>query len=117
KALHEYREHLDRGELPVERGLRRSDDDERRRAIILDLMCRFRLRYADHGGRDRFRSDYATALAQLEPLQLDGLLALDDDGIHVTAFGRRFVRNVAMPFAAWLERQRQSEKPMFSRTV
>jgi oxygen-independent coproporphyrinogen-3 oxidase len=117
KALHEYREHLDRGELPVERGLRRSDDDERRRAIILDLMCRFRLRYADHGGRDRFRSDYAAALLQLEPLQHDGLLAIDDDGIHVTDVGRLFVRNVAMPFDAWLERQRQSEKPMFSRTV
>jgi len=44
-------------------------------------------------------------------------LAIDDDGIHVTDVGRLFVRNVAMPFDAWLERQRQSEKPMFSRTV
>jgi oxygen-independent coproporphyrinogen-3 oxidase len=35
----------------------------------------------------------------------------------VTAIGRLFVRNVAMPFDAYLEKQRMAKKPMFSRTV
>ncbi len=31
--------------------------------------------------------------------------------------GRLFVRNLAMPFDAYLERQQQGTQPMFSRTV
>jgi oxygen-independent coproporphyrinogen-3 oxidase len=117
KSLAEYEEHLDQGKLPVERGLRRSDDDERRRAVILDLMCRFRLDYAQHGGAEEFRRRYAGALAALQPMADDGLLAFDDAGISVTECGRLFVRNIAMPFDAYLERQRQAAAPMFSRTV
>jgi oxygen-independent coproporphyrinogen-3 oxidase len=117
KTIAEYDEHLDAGRLPVERGLRRSDEDERRRAVILDLMCRFRLDYAQHGGRDEFVRRYANALAALQPLAADGLLAFDDDGIRVTELGRLFVRNVAMPFDGYLERQRAAAAPMFSRTV
>ncbi len=117
KSLHEYRANLEAGRLPVERGLRRSPDDEARRRIILDLMCRFRLDYADHGGAEDFRTRYANALATLRPMQDDGLISFDDRGITVTSTGRLFVRNVAMPFDAYLERQRQQKAPMFSRTV
>ena len=117
KTLHEYRAHLERDELPVERGLRRSSDDEKRRAIILDLMCRFRLDYADHGGQERFQQTYASALQDLAPMTHDGLLTIDDEGIRVSHLGRLFVRNIAMPFDAYLDRQKQAKGPMFSRTV
>lgn len=117
KQLHQYREHLDAGRLPVERGLRRSADDEKRRQIILDLMCRFWLDFDAHGGADAFRLEYATAMQAMTPLAEDGLIELDDRGIRVTPLGRLFVRNVAMPFDAYLEKQRQANKPMFSRTV
>ena len=50
-------------------------------------------------------------------MQDDGLISFDDRGITVTSTGRLFVRNVAMPFDAYLERQRQQKAPMFSRTV
>ena len=46
---------LEKGELPVERGLRRNADDEARRRIILDLMCHFRLDYKDHGDAETLR--------------------------------------------------------------
>jgi len=117
KTLVDYREHLEAGKLPVERGLRRSDDDERRRRIILDLMCRFRLDYADHGGREQFTQRYATAFAALPEMADDGLVEMSDSGLRVTELGRLFVRNLAMPFDAYLERQRQGSGPMFSRTV
>ncbi|MGK0432519.1 MAG: oxygen-independent coproporphyrinogen-3 oxidase, partial [Planctomycetota bacterium] len=107
----------DAGRLPVERGMRRSEDDEKRRAIILDLMCRFSLDYDAHGGADAFRQQYGSAMAAMTPLAKDGLIELDDRGIRVTPIGRLFVRNVAMPFDAYLEKQRQAKKPMFSRTV
>ncbi|MFT7534081.1 MAG: oxygen-independent coproporphyrinogen-3 oxidase [Hyphomicrobiaceae bacterium] len=117
KQLNQYREHLDAGRLPVERGMRRSEDDEKRRAIILDLMCRFSLDYDAHGGAEAFRQQYGSAMAAMTPLAKDGLIELDDRGIRVTPIGRLFVRNVAMPFDVYLEKQRQAKKPMFSRTV
>ena len=117
KQLNQYREHLNAGRLPVERGMRRSVDDERRRAIILDLMCRFALDYDDHGGAEAFRQTYSSAIEALAPLTHDGLVEVDDRGIRVTPTGRLFVRNVAMPFDAYLAKQRAAKKPMFSRTV
>ena len=117
KQLNQYREHLNAGRLPVERGMRRSVDDERRRAIILDLMCRFALDYDDHGGAEAFRQTYSSAIEALAPLAHDGLVEVDDRGIRVTPTGRLFVRNVAMPFDAYLAKQRAAKKPMFSRTV
>tara|TARA_R110002096_G_scaffold40525_6_gene110085 strand:+ start:3573 stop:4949 length:1377 start_codon:yes stop_codon:yes gene_type:complete len=117
KQLNQYREHLNAGRLPVERGMRRSEDDEKRRAIILDLMCRFSLDYDAHGGAEAFRQQYSSAIEALAPMAEDGLIELDDHGIRVTPIGRLFVRNVAMPFDAYLEKQRQAKKPMFSRTV
>ena len=117
KQLNQYREHLNAGRLPVERGMRRSSEDEQRRAIILDLMCRFRLDYADHGGAESFCERYQAALQALAPFEQDGLIELDAKGIRVTPLGRLFVRNVAMPFDAYLEQLRSAKKPMFSRTV
>ena len=117
KTLQDYRTRLDAGELPVERGLRRNADDEARRRIILDLMCRFRLDFADHGGAESFQRRYATALAALAPMCEDGLTEVDDDGICVTPVGRLFVRNIAMPFDNYLEGQRIAKTAVFSRTV
>ena len=117
KQLNQYREHLNAGRLPVERGMRRSADDEKRRAIILDLMCRFVLDFDDHGGAEAFHQEYAEAIEALAPLAQDGLIEIDGQGIRVTAIGRLFVRNVAMPFDAYLKKQKAAKKPMFSRTV
>jgi len=117
KTLHDYRVRLDAAELPVERGLLRNAEDEARRRIILDLMCRFRLDYAAHGGAEAFRRRYASAIDALAPMREDGLIAIDDDGIAVTPTGRLFVRNIAMPFDAYLEGQRSSRSQVFSRTV
>jgi oxygen-independent coproporphyrinogen-3 oxidase len=117
KTLADYEGPIDRGELPVHRGMRRSADDEARRRIILDLMCRFRLRFADHGGREAFLAKYGPAVEALQPMAEDGLCGIDEDGILVAPAGRMLVRNLAMPFDAYLEAQRAGQKPMFSRTV
>jgi oxygen-independent coproporphyrinogen-3 oxidase len=117
KDLPEYEASIARGELPVHRGMRRSADDDARRRIILDLMCRFRLRYADHGGRDAFLTTHGDAVRSLEPMAADGLCEIDADGITVHPIGRMLVRNLAMPFDAYLEAQRAAQRPMFSRTV
>ena len=117
KPLGEWARHVESGELPVERGLQRSADDEARRAIILDLMCRFRCAFADHGGTAAFRATYAKELAALVPMAQDGIVELHDDAIAVTELGRVFVRNVCMAFDAYLDQAKAGTGPRYSRTV
>lgn len=116
KEVPEWRACVERGELPVHRGHRRSKDDEARRRIILDLMCRFALRYADHGGTEQFTHQYRDELQRLQPMLQDGLCSIDDEGITVLPVGRLLVRNLCMVFDAYLSPAAASTE-RFSRTV
>ena len=51
----------------------------------------------------------------LKPLSDDGLITLDDHGLRVTVTGRFFLRNICMPFDAYLKQP--SDGPVYSRTV
>jgi oxygen-independent coproporphyrinogen-3 oxidase len=117
KEVPEWSDSIGRGELPTHRGHRRTADDDRRRRIVLDLMCRFRLDFADHGGRVAFTGRYAAELARLRPMVDDGLCAIDDHGIEVTAIGRLLVRNLCMAFDAYLDHTAPATPGRFSRTV
>ena len=46
----------------------------------------------------------------------DGLVDLDPTGLRVTPIGRFFLRNLCMPFDAYLEAP-SGEGPKYSRTV
>jgi oxygen-independent coproporphyrinogen-3 oxidase len=116
KVVTDWEAAVDSNRLPVDRGLVRSDDDERRRRVILDLMCHFQVDFSDHGGADEFSRRYPLELKELQPFIDDKLIRVDDTGIEVTELGRLFVRNICMTFDAYL-RHRDKEKPMFSRTV
>ena len=105
------------GHLPVDRGLRRNAEDDRRRRIILDLMCKFRLRFDQHGGAAAFTEHYREPLEALEGMVDDGLVTICEDGIEVSELGRLFLRNICMPFDAYLERQLGKSRPIFSKTV
>jgi oxygen-independent coproporphyrinogen-3 oxidase len=126
KKLSVYEKELAEGRLPVERGLILSDDDLQRRWVIETLMCSGRLEKAEY--RQLFDADfdakYGAALEELEPLVADQLVVLEDDAVIVTPAGRFFLRNIAMPFDAYLgqnkpggESARKSGKPTFSRTL
>ena len=101
----------------MHKGHRRSAEDEARRRIILDLMCRCRLRWQDHGGEAAFRQRYPAELARLAPMVDDGLCTIDAAGITVTARGRLLVRNLCMAFDAYLDRGPAPAAGRFSRTV
>ena len=117
KDVAAWRQAIAAGTLPVHRGHGRTADDEARRRIVLDLMCRFRVRYRDHGGAAAFGSCYADELQRLQPLADDGLCCLGADGITVTPTGRLLVRNLCMVFDAYLPRGSGSGTGRFSRTV
>jgi oxygen-independent coproporphyrinogen-3 oxidase len=91
-----------------------------RRWVITRILCHGEVRAAefeDAFGRG-FREAFAPELAKLEVPAQDGLLAIAADGsLRVSAAGRLLVRNLAMPFDAYLTRQRAAGERMFSRTV
>lgn len=115
KETAQYQHRLESGRLPVMRGYRLNDDDRLRRDVINALMCHGRVEFDDIEARHgvTFREIFADALAHLEEMQRDELLAIHADAIEVLPAGRLMMRNVAMAFDAYLKPQ----EGRFSRTV
>jgi oxygen-independent coproporphyrinogen III oxidase len=117
KNLARYQRAVAAGELPVERGIARSPDDELRGALIRRLICTFRLDFA--WLQERFgvaaRECFAAELAELRQAEADDLVEIDDEGIRVKPQGRFFIRNLCMPFDTYLPRD--AGKTLYSRTV
>jgi len=117
KKLARYERTVASGSLPVERGVMRTAEDELRRAVINRIICTLALDNAwveSNFGID-LRVHFAGAFADLEPMASDGLVDLDTTGLEVTPTGRFFLRNLCMPFDAYLADP--GEGPVYSRTV
>ncbi|MEO8409029.1 MAG: oxygen-independent coproporphyrinogen III oxidase [Propionivibrio sp.] len=119
KTLDEYYERLDRGELPVFRGIELDADDVLRRAIIQSLMCHFELAMdaveAAHG--IVFRDYFAPELAVLQTQADAGLLRIDDRRIVVLPPGRLLVRAISMVFDRFLSAGRDRDSKRYSRVI
>ena len=122
KTLDEYYGDLDAGYLPVRRGYRMNDDDALRRIVIQELMCHFELDFAqiEQTWSIDFRTYFASALEQLQPLAEAGLLTIDTAGITVEPKGRLLVRIIAMAFDYYLQKDRQNDpvgRSRYSRVI
>ncbi|MFV9504030.1 MAG: oxygen-independent coproporphyrinogen III oxidase [Oscillochloridaceae bacterium umkhey_bin13] len=109
-GLGRYQKSLDAGKLPIERGMRLTADDQRRRAAISHLMCNLELPLAlvvDEGLAD----SYAAVAAHT----VDGLIDVEEDRLVVTDLGRYFIRILCMELDAHLSQT--AGKPIFSKTV
>ena len=101
------------------RGYRLSEDDRLRRAVISRLLCHTVLlkdEIAREFGID-FDRYFADELARLEASREDGLVLLEPGEIRTTWLGRIFIRNLAMVFDPYLEKQQLAAKPLFSKTL
>jgi len=119
KKLNRYKDALDQGMPPIERGFTRSRDDEIRRDVIQSLMCNFYLdvRAIERAHGIDFAAYFAESLRELDqgPVS-NGFVSRTSSAIEVTEKGRLFVRNVCMAFDGYLKRH-EGEKQVFSRTV
>lgn len=108
---------LDAGRLPVARGLTLDEDDVIRRELIGELMCHGELNTAAFAARHRliFEEYFAAEQTMLRTLADDGLVMLAPNRIRVTSRGRLLLRNIAMCFDAYLDRD--MPEPRYSRTV
>jgi oxygen-independent coproporphyrinogen-3 oxidase len=101
------------------RGYHLSEDDRLRRAVISRLLCHtvvVKEEIAREFGVD-FDHYFAEELRRLEPSREDGLVLLGRDEIRTTWLGRIFIRNLAMVFDPYLEKQQLAAKPLFSKTL
>jgi oxygen-independent coproporphyrinogen-3 oxidase len=101
------------------RGYRLSEDDRLRRAVISRLLCHtvvIKEEIAREFGID-FDRYFADELVRLEASREDGLVLPDHGEIRTTWLGRIFIRNLAMVFDPYLEKQQLAAKPLFSKTL
>lgn len=103
KDLKAYARAIDAGHLPVVRGLRLTDEDELRRGVIEDLMCRGEVDIAavERAHGIRFAEHFADELHDLDGLARDGLVTRDEQRIRVSPAGRLLIRRVAQAFDAY----------------
>ena len=117
KKLAKYQKASVDGNLPIERGVLRTPEDELRRAVINRIICGLKLDFdwVEQGFGVDPRTHLADGLKALGSMAADGLVEIDDSGIRVTNRGRFFLRNLCMPFDSYLGTP--SDGPLYSRTV
>jgi oxygen-independent coproporphyrinogen-3 oxidase len=120
KELGRWFEEIEAGRLATFKGHRLSKDDLARRWIIGRIMCEAGVRAKDveHRFGGCFRTDYAPALERLARLEADGLVEIAENGdVSVLPLGRVLLRQVAMAFDAYLDREAPQPARTFSQTV
>ena len=116
KILSKWEKAIDAGHFPMHKGHTAVGEDRMRRWIIHQVMGRFELRWDElkaKWGVDG-PEHFAEAIRELREEEPWGTVQVKDEGIFVTELGRRFVRNLAMPFDAYLA---SLAGKTFSRTV
>ena len=105
--------------LATMRGYHLSTEDRLRREVISRLLCHTVIPKSEINeafGID-FDEHFAEELRRLEPPEEDGLLSISQAEIRTTWLGRIFIRNLAMLFDPYLEKQHLHTKPLFSKTL
>jgi oxygen-independent coproporphyrinogen-3 oxidase len=118
KEMDAYEAAIDAGKLPYERGVALNEDDRIRQYVIMELMSNFKL---DIGRFEKlynveFGSYFADALEELKPFEADGLLTITPSLIECSPTGTLLIRNIAIPFDAYMKRHASNSKT-FSKTV
>lgn len=105
-SLADYCARLDRGELPVRRGLRLDADDLLRREIIGRIACDLRLEFAELARRFGidFQRHFGPEVSALDALATDGLIEHSASGFEVTALGVPLLGAVCRAFDRYAPR-------------
>ncbi len=118
KDMKRYEEALDAGRLPFERGVELNDDDFLRKAVIMELMANFSIdmRRVEQEHSIKFDEYFSDALEALKEFEEAELITIEDSKISVSTTGTLLIRNIAMPFDAYMKKYAKSKKT-FSKTV
>jgi oxygen-independent coproporphyrinogen-3 oxidase len=118
KDMKLYEKAIDSGRLPFERGVVLSDDDYIRKHVIMELMANFAIDIArvEKELNINFKEYFKDAINNLQEFINEGLVELSDSKLQVSPTGTLLIRNIAMPFDAYMQKYVGSKKS-FSKTV
>jgi oxygen-independent coproporphyrinogen-3 oxidase len=114
-----YRERIERRGIATMRGYRLTGDDLLRRTVISRILCHGVLNASEierEFGID-FENAFAPEIARLAPFASDGLVDFDGGVLSTSLLGRIFIRNIAMVFDPYLEKQKLDSRQLFSKTL
>ena len=118
KELDVYENAIDSGRLPVFKGYQLSNDDMIRQYVIMEMMSNFALnikRVEEKFGivfKEYFKED----LPELKEFVDAELVSISDDKIEVSQTGTMLIRNIVMPFDAYLKKVPENQR-RFSKTI
>lgn len=118
KELKEYEEAVDSGHLPVFKGYTLSLDDQIRQTVIMELMSNFSLNIPriEAMFNINFNEYFKDDLKELDDFVNESLVSITNDKITVSQTGTMLIRNICMPFDAYLK-QVPENKRRFSKTI
>jgi oxygen-independent coproporphyrinogen-3 oxidase len=118
KIMAQYEEAIDAGKLPFERGVVLNEDDLIRQYVIMELMSNFKLDIKRFNEKFNvvFKEYFADAIEALKPFREDNLLTMDENHIECSQTGTLLIRNIAMPFDAYMKNHTANAKT-FSKTI
>jgi oxygen-independent coproporphyrinogen-3 oxidase len=112
KTVEEYYEAMQKGVLPIHRGINLTDEDVKYRQYILDIACK---------GHTTWEEDLADNIPDshsLQSLKDDGLILYDNNSLQLTPLGWSFLRNVCSLFDKhMLLDQKSKDMPKFSQAI
>ncbi|PHO12077.1 oxygen-independent coproporphyrinogen III oxidase [Malaciobacter marinus] len=118
KDLKSYEQALDEGILPTFKGYKLSKDDEIRQFVIMEIMSNFSLNIprVEKKFNIDFKEYFKNDLPQLEEFIQAELLSINDEKIQVSPTGTMLIRNICMPFDAYLKKIPENKR-RFSKTI
>jgi oxygen-independent coproporphyrinogen-3 oxidase len=118
KDMKAYEKAIDEGRLPFERGVELNSDDYIRKAVIMELMANFSIdiKRVESEHNIDFKSYFKDAIDSLGEMIDEGLVTISDNRLDVSETGTLLIRNIAMPFDAYMQKYAGSKKS-FSKTV
>lgn len=118
KDLKQYEESLDNGDLPIFKGYSLSEDDILRQFVIMELMSNFSLNIprVEKEFNIDFNDYFKDDLKELDEFVEAELVSINDDKIQVSQTGTMLIRNICMPFDAYLKKVPENKR-RFSKTI
>ena len=94
KDIDAYKAGIHQGNFSLVKGHIQNEADQEVKKLILSIICNEQAAWAS----DFFLNLSADVPAQLEDMREEGLLTYDSAGIHVSAVGKAFIRNICAVF-------------------
>jgi oxygen-independent coproporphyrinogen-3 oxidase len=119
KDLETYYTLIDNHRLPIEKGLIRSNEDNLRQRIIMELISTLHLDITalEKDFSINFSEHFSSEIGHLESMIEDGLLTLTKERLQVTPTGRSLIRVICLCFDEYSKAFKGEQEIRYSRII